>query len=151
MTVRINPSTNCYKAAVYCRDYQATDEQAAKVFGLKPASVKHTRYQLGIKKPGSTRGDKGSAIQAAKGYLNSELTMKAFAASCGINRGSIQSALNRMGHRITYDKPDRRLMKQHGVYYFRLRKYGLKVFIKLSNDLRTARAMRDKLERKYKV
>lgn len=151
MTARINPSSNCFKAAIYCRDYQATDEQAAKVFGLRPSSVKHTRYQLGIKKPGSTRGDTGSAIQAAKNYLNSDLSFKSFADSCGINRGSIQSALNRMGHQITYDKPNRRLMKHKGVYYFRLRKYGLNVFTKLSNDLRTARAMRDKLERKYKV
>ena len=151
MSVRINPSTNCYKAAVYCRDYQATDEEAAKVFGLKPVSVRVTRHRLGIKTYGSMRADMGSAIQAAKGYLNSELTMKAFADSCGVNVGSMRCALNRMGHRITYDKPNRRMMKQKGVYYFRLRKYGLNVFTKLSTDLRTARAMRDKLEMKYNV
>jgi len=151
MTTRINPSSNCFKAAIYCRDYQATDEQAAQAFGLRPASVKFTRHLLGIKKPGSTRGDMGSAIKAAKDYLNSELSIKSFADSSGINRGSLRSALNRMGHRITYDKPNRRLMKQKGVYYFRLRKYGLNVFTKLSTDLRTARAMRDNLERKYKV
>lgn len=93
----------------------------------------------------------GIAKQAAFDYLNSELTLKSFADSVNINVGSIRCALNRMGHKIIKDKPNRLLMKQKGMYYFRLRKHGLNVFMKLSNDLVKARSMRDKLEEKYNL
>jgi hypothetical protein len=46
-------------------------------------------------------------------------------------------------------KPNRRLMKNKGLYYFRVRTEALDVFTKLSTDLTKARLMRDKLEKKY--
>jgi hypothetical protein len=56
-----------------------------------------------------------------------------------------------MGHRITKDRPNRRLMKHKGLYYFRVRTEALNVFTKLSTDITKARLMRDKLETKYKL
>ena len=151
MSRQINPNTNCYKAAIYCRDHKATDEEAAKLFGIKPSSVKCLRGWLKIKMPGSNRSEMGSAIRLAKEYMKSELVLKEFASTKKTNRGSIRSALNRMGHKVIKDKPNRRMMVNHGSYYFRIRTKNLVVFQPLCSDIHKARLMRDKLERKYKA
>jgi hypothetical protein len=151
MSRHINPNSNCYKAAIYCRDHKATDEEAAKLFGIKPSTVQTIRGWLKIKKTGSNRSETGSAIALAKEYMKSELGLKEFVSIKKSNRGSIVSALSRMGHHVIKDKPNRRIMVNHGSYYFRLRTKNLVVYQTLCSDIDKARLMRDKLERKYKA
>jgi hypothetical protein len=137
------------EAAIYCHEHQVSDEQAADVFGLRPATVKQARSRLGIPMPGKTRSEPGVAVQAAREYINSSMKFADFVAYKGINRHSLRSALIRMGYRSQDDRPNRRLMHHKGMYYFRLRQTGKYVFKKLCNDLAKAREMRDRLERKY--
>jgi hypothetical protein len=151
MSTQVPKGGRARDAALYCRDNQATDEEAAELFGVTPGSVKCARSQLRIRMTGSTRSDHGCAVKAANDYLLSNLTLKSFAAERGLSLGSLHSALNRMGHSTTKHRPNRRLMKNKGLYYFRVRTEALNVFTKLSTDITKARLMRDKLETKYKL
>jgi hypothetical protein len=151
MSTQVPKGGRARDAAFYCLDNQATDEEAAELFGVTPGSVKCVRSQLKIRMTGLVRADHGCAVSAAKDYLQSELTLKSFASERGVNPNSIRCALNRMGHSTTKDRPNRRLMKHKGLYYFRVRTEALNVFTKLSTDITKARLMRDKLETKYKL
>jgi hypothetical protein len=137
------------QAAIYCEEHQVSDEEAANVFSLSPATIKQARYRLRIPMPGKTRSAPGVAVQAAKEYINSQMSLVSFVSEKGINKHSLTCALRRMGYSLKEDRPNRRLMHHKGMYYFRLRQTGKYVFKKLCNDLAKAREMRDKLERKY--
>jgi hypothetical protein len=138
-------------AALYCEEHQVSDEEASMVFSLSPATIKQARYRLRIPMPGKTRSSPGVAVEAAKEYINSQMTLASFVSQRGINKGSLTCALRRMGYSLQEDRPNRRLMHHKGMYYFRLRQTGKYVFKKLCNDLEKARDMRDTLERKYKA
>lgn len=149
MSTRIPKGGKCKEAAIFCRDFEATDEQASYIFGVKIGSIKCARSQLGIPMTGSTRAPFGSIVRTAEQYLQSDLTLKSFAREKAVKLGSLASALSRMGVSNLKLKPNRRLMKNKGLYYFRVRTEALDVFTKLSTDLTKARLMRDKLEKKY--
>lgn len=137
------------RAAFYCQEHQASDEQAAELFGLSPSTVRYARYFYGIPMTGKTRSEPGVAVQAAREYINSELSLASFAAVKGISKGSLTSALRRMGYKMLQERPNRRIVLQKGFYYFRLRKTNKYVFEKLCKDINKAREMRDRLEVKY--
>lgn len=136
-------------AAIYCYENQVSDEVAAQAFGLKPETVRQARSRLRIPMTGKTRSEFGVVVKAALEYMNSDMSLLSFAAMRGINKHSLRCALRRMGYRQDEERPNRRLMYQKGMYYFRLRQTGKYVFRKLCSDLAKAREMRDRLERKY--
>jgi hypothetical protein len=134
------------KAAIYQLDHKTTTNEAAKLFGVNPESIRHARRRKNIAHPFPR---KSHCVKAAKLLICGEINIDTATETLGVKRQSLVSAVNRLGGSMMSVRENRRLYFNHGThYYFRLRTKGKDVLKFLSKDLNVARIKRDKLEQK---
>lgn len=95
----------------------------------------------------STRAPRGKAIDAAIYQLRNGVSTRIAAIMFKVSPGSVSCAARRLGGSIMAVRQDRRIFKNKDCYCFRYRTSELDVYRRLSNDIRKARVMRDKLEK----